>query len=289
MHARSLCFAATLFVSGLSALAHAEDDSETHIRAAYTASGDVAKLTVVNGGKKPSVKIDLKGKGKEIYGGEAVATIESGHGIVLIAVSIDAEKKPFQVVTLKDGKLSTPIGLPRPAKRENYPFAVAATATPDGFTIFFQEVETANPNEAHTYMVELDKTGAVTKEPAEVQIPWALAAAAWNGDGYHLGLFYTGGGGITLSMVSTTKDGSPQQHPDWATPAGMISDVHLVANGKSILAVYRGMGDRVYSTDVSKIGQWGQVSQKAKDLGALSASQTIAISAKGAVTKVKAK
>jgi hypothetical protein len=49
------------------------------------------------------------------------------------------------------------------------------------------------------------------------------------------------------------------------------------------------MGDRLLETDVTKIGQWGQVRTKAKDLGALSSAHAIAITAKGAATKIKAK
>ncbi|HEY5951804.1 MAG TPA: hypothetical protein VIV40_40190 [Kofleriaceae bacterium] len=279
--------AATLLFS---TYAHA-DDSETHIRAALAGSGDVARLTVVNGGKKPGVRLVVgKSKPTDIYPGEAAATIEAGHGKILIAVSIDSKKKPFQLLMLDAGKLGKPIALARPGKTENYPFAVVATTTPDGFTVFFQEVETANPNEAHTYMVELDKDGAISEELREVQIPWALAAAAWNGNGYHLGLLYTGeGAGARLSMVSTTSDGTPQGHPDWSSQAGAISDVHLVASGSAIRAFYRGTGGHLFESDVSKIGQWGQVSTKAKDLGALPMSQAIAITAKGAATKVSAK
>jgi hypothetical protein len=203
-------------------------------------------------------------------------------------VSIDSAKTPFQVVMVERGKPSEPRALARPNKRQDYPFAVVAAPTPDGFTVFFQEVEPQNPNEAHTYMVELDETGAVTAEAREIQVPWALAAAAWNGHGYHLGLYYSGEGmGARLSMVSLGKDGTPQQHPDWATQPGTISDVHLVATGASIRAVYRGTGNRLMETDVTKIGQWGRVSAKAKDLGALAASQAIAITAKGAATRVK--
>jgi hypothetical protein len=270
--------------------AHA-DDSETHVRAALTDKGEVARLTVTNGGKQPGVTLAVgQGKSTLLYAGEAAATIEAGHGRVLVAVSIDSAKSPFQIVMLERGKPSQPLALARPNKREDYPFAVVATPTPDGFTVFFQEVEPANPNEAHTYMVELDKTGAVTAEAREVQVPWALAAAAWNGNGYHLGLFYSGEArGARLSMVSLTKEGSPQQHPDWATQPGMISDVHLVASGGSIRAVYRGTGDRMMETDATKIGQWGRVTAKTNDLGALPASQAIAITAKGAATRVKAR
>jgi hypothetical protein len=138
-------------------------------------------------------------------------------------------------------------------------------------------------------MVKLDKTGALDGEATEVQIPWALGAAVWNGKGYHLALFYTGEmQGARLSMVSTTAAGSPEQHPDWASQPGAIADVHLVSTGNAIRVYYRGTGDRLIESDVTKIGQWGQVATKAKDLGALSAKQAIAITAKGTATKIKA-
>jgi hypothetical protein len=269
--------------------AHAAGDSETHIRAALTSGGDAVRVIVANGGKKPGVKLEVKGKTKDVYAGEAVATIEAGHGRVLVAVSIESAKTPFQIIVIDGDTVSKPTGIARPNKRDDYPFAIAATPTPDGFTVFFQEVQTDNPNEAHTYLVKLDKTGAVEGEAKEIQVPWWLAAAAWNGNGYHLGLFYAGqGNGTILSMVSLTKDGAPEQHPDWASQAGTIKDVHLVATGNSIRVYYRGTGDRMIESDVTKIGQWGQVSTKAKDLGALSAKQSIAITAKGAAIKVGA-
>jgi hypothetical protein len=285
MHARTLCLIATLLVSRF---ATAADATETHIRAALASNGDVAKVVVASGGKKPGVELVVGKAKKQVYAGEAVATIEPGHGIVLVAVSIPSKKQPFQIITIDGGKLGKPIALARPDKRDNYPFALAATATPDGFTVFFQEVEADNPNEAHTYMVELDKTGAVSEQAKEIQVPWWLAAATWNGNGYHLALFYAGGGtGTTLSMVSLSKDGAPEQHPDWATAPGAISDVHLISAGGRIRAVYRGTAGRMYETDVTKIGQWGQVSNKAKDLGAIGKQEAIAITAKGSVTKTK--
>ena len=287
MHARTLCLAATLLFASY---AHAADTSETHIRAALAANGDATKLTIVSGSKKAGVKIDIKGKSTQLFEGEAVGTVEAGHGRVLVALSITSKKTPFQIVMVEDGKLGKPVGIARPNKRVDFPFAIAATATPDGFSVFFQEVEADNANEAHTYMVQLDKEGAVTEEAKEIQVPWWLGAAAWNGSGYHLALFYAGEGtGTRLSMVSLTQEGSPEQHPDWATQAGMIDDIHLVASGKSIRAIYRGTGGRLVETDVSKIGQWGQVTAKSKDLGALAANQAIAITAKGAVTKIKAR
>ena len=122
------------------------------------------------------------------------------------------------------------------------------------------------------------------------QVPWWLAAAAWNGKGYHLALYYAGEGtGARLSMVSLTDAGVPEQHPDWASAPGQLSDMHLVAEGKSIFAYYRGGsgGDRLVLTDVTKIGQWGSKTQGAKNLGALAATEAIAINAKGKPVRVK--
>src|SRR5690606_26248049 len=98
MHATSLCLAATLL---LASSAHAADDSDTQIRAALTASGEPARLIVRTGGKKPAVKLWVGTKKPvDLYLGEAAATLEAGHGRVLIAVSIDSAKKPFQIVML---------------------------------------------------------------------------------------------------------------------------------------------------------------------------------------------
>lgn len=286
MHARTLGLVATLVCAST---ALAADSTETHTRAAF-AGNDVARVVVTNGGKKPGVQVQLGKQKKDVYAGEAVATLEAGHGRVLIAVGIAAKKQPFQLMTIEKGKLSDPVGVSRPNQRADYPFAIAATATPEGFTVFFQEVETDNPSEAHTYMVTLDKTGAVSEEAREIQVPWWLGAAAWNGKGYHLALYYAGeGAGTRLSMVSLSKDGTPEQHPDWASQPGMISDLHLVASGDRIRAIYRGTGNRMMETDVTTIGQWGRVANKARDLGALSSSEAIAITAKGGATKVKAK
>jgi hypothetical protein len=91
---------------------------------------------------------------------------------------------------------------------------------------------------------------------------------------------------MRLSMVSTDENGSPQQHPDWASPPGALSDVHLVAAGDKLLAYYRN-ADRLTVTDVTKIGQWGGTPKAGRDLGALATGAAIAINAKGQATSVK--
>jgi len=259
-------------------------------RAELADGGDPVRIVWTSGGKKPGAKLEAKGTSIDLYKGEAIGTLKTAHGTTLVAISVDDPKAPFRIAVFDGKKLSKVQKLARPAKQSNFPFAIAATRTPEGFTVFFQEVETGNPNEAHTFMVDVAKDGTAG-EPKEVPVPWALGDAIWNGKGYHLALMYTGEmRGARLSMVSLTASGQPEQHPDWATQPGAISDVHLVETDGTIKAIYRGgAGDHMYSTDVTKIGQWGQVTAKTSDLGALATSQVIAINAKGQPTKVKTK
>ncbi|HUS30889.1 MAG TPA: hypothetical protein VMZ53_20400 [Kofleriaceae bacterium] len=257
-------------------------------RAELTDGGDPVRLVMTSGGKKPGIKLESKNGSLELVTAEGVGTMKTAHGTTLIALEVDDAKEPFRIALFDGKKLTKVQRFARPAKQSNFPFAIAATRTPEGFTVFFQEVETANPNEAHTFMLAVQKDGTAG-ELKEVQIPWALADAIWNGNGYHLALYYTGEmRGARLSMVSTSADGQPQGHPDWATQPGAISDLHLVETDGKIRAIYRNV-DHMYSTDVTKIGQWGQVTAKTSDLGALPTTSLIAITAKGQATKVKTK
>ena len=258
-------------------------------RAEITEGGESVRLVMTSGGKKPGVRLEAKNASIDLFQGEAIGTLKSAHGTMLIALSTADAKEPFRIALFDGKKISKVQKLARPAKQTNVPFAISATRTPDGFTVFFQEVEMNNPNEAHTFMVEVGKDDGKAGEIKEVQIPWALGDAIWNGNGYHLALMYTGEmRGARLAMVSATPSGVPQGHPDWATQPSAITDIHLVETDGTIKAIYRGgVGDHMYSTDVTKIGQWGQVTDKTTDLGALAANTVIAINGKGQPTKVK--
>ncbi len=282
MHRRVLVLLAMLL--GLGPATAAAQPAEISARGAVAPNGDPIQLVMISGGKSPNLSLSIgKAKATKLYGGEGVGSIAVGHGKVVVAYAAYDAKAPYRVHVV-DGEDTA---LPRTSKRIDLPYAVAVTSTPDGFSVLFQEIEQKNVNEAHTYLLTLDKDGKADSELREVQIPWALGDIAWNGNGYHLALYYAGGDGVRLSMVSTTKDGVPQGHPDWASAPGLVSDVHLVADGKRIRAFYRGgMGDRLYETDVTKIGNWGSVANKAKDLGALGGKQVIGIAGNGTPTKI---
>lgn len=252
--------------------------------AAIAPGGDEVRLVTSFGGTVGATLRTGKGEPKTLAKADSVGAIEVAHGKVVVALAT-METKPFRVVA---GDKTYDVA--RPNKTASMPFAMGMTSTPKGFTVFFQEVEVNNPNEAHTYMLLLDKDGKPDGAAKEVAVPWWLADAQWNGAGYHLALYYAGEmRGSRLSMVSLTEAGVPQQHPDWASQPGQLSDLHLVADGKKILAYYRGgVGDKLYVTDVTTIGQWGGNAQAAKDLGALDATASIAIDEKGQPVRVKA-
>jgi hypothetical protein len=224
-----------------------------------------------------------------IYAGPAAATLAVGHKVLVIAYAVDEERGPFRVRAAPlDGagpRLGPGVQIERPqGAARGMPFAVVATSTPDGFAVFFQEVETDDPTAAHTYLVRLDGDGDPSGPATEVNVPWSLADAIWNGAGFHLALFYPGdGSGMRLSMVSLSADGSPQQHPDWASAAGYIADVHLVSTGGRIRAFYRGgaAGDRVLESDVTAIRSWGNEPPAARAHGSIGSSDVIVLAIDG--------
>jgi len=262
--------------------------SQPEVRAAIGPKGELIRLVTV-WDKGARLAVD-KSKPLRLHKGEVAGTVTTGHGRVVIALAGDDAREPFRVRVLDTTGLGEPTRVARPTKRHDVPFAVVATSTPEGFALFFQEVETDDPSAAHTYLVLLDKEGKPAAAAGEIPVPWALAAAAWNGSGYHLALIYPGDQrGMRLSMVSLSTAGKPEQHPDWASRAGYIADVHLVARGDEIRAFYRGGagGDRLLESDVSAIGSWGREPAKAKDRGALSAHRAIAIAKSGKPRKVR--
>lgn len=285
MHARTVCLAVALALAPAVAAAQGAD---TTVRAAIGPAGEPVRLVMTSGGKTPGLTLTVgKAKPEKLFKGESIGTVKVGHEKIVVAYAVDDPKTAFRVHVVGGDDFT----IKRPTKRGDVPYAVVMASTPTGFMVLFQDIEATNTNEAHTYLVELDKAGKPTADatnaPREVAIPWALGDAAWNGAGYHLALFYAGGDGVRLSMVSMTKDGTPQQHPDWSSKAGLVSDVHLVTDGDKIRAFYRGgMGDRLLESDVTKIRGWGGEPPKAKDHGAISSKQSIAINAKGQPTKL---
>jgi len=224
------------------------------------------------------------GHAVELYDGMGAATLVAGHDAVLVAYGVDEARTPFRYrLVRREGdtvRVGDAVEMHRPGSRRDLPFAVVATPTEDGFSIFYQEIQEDDPSAAHTYLLHVGADGRPAGQAQEVRVPWSLAAAVDNGHGFHLALIYPGDArGMRLSMVSFSPAGQPQQHPDWSSRPGMIDDVHLVRNGGTIKVFYRGGdgGDRLLERDVTRIGSWGHNPPAARDHGRLRQSQAILI------------
>jgi hypothetical protein len=273
------------FASPVVALAQGGPPAQVDARAAAIGDRTVSVLTrwEADGSGSGRLLVDGRPPTTLYDGGGGAATVATGHGVWLVAYEVDAAREPFRArVVRRDGDGVT-IGdeqrLSRPGGRHDLPFAVAATSTPDGFSVFFQEIQEDDPSAARTYLARLDRSGARTGALVEVPIPWSLAGAIWNGAGYHLALIYPGAmNGMRLSMVSTTPEAQPQQHPDWASAAGFVTDVHLAKSGTRILAFYRGgSGDRIFESDVTQIRGWGSEPPSATRHGAIGEGEAIVV------------
>jgi hypothetical protein len=264
--------------------AHAQ--TRTDVRAAITPKDDVARV-VSTWGKHSNARLEIN-DGKPIVVSEvgAAAAIATGHGKTVIALDSDNGVEPFEIRVLDGKQASKPATLARPNERWDMPFAVAIAVTPDGFAVFLQEVQSDDATAAHTYLATLDADGKPVGAATEIAVPWALGDAAWDGTGFHLALYYNDGRGVRLSMVTTSADGAPRGHPDWASKSGVISEAHLVASDGKVRAFYRN-GEHLYEADVTRVGSWGQEPAAPKDRGALAWSQTIAITATGDAKKVR--
>ncbi len=295
-------FVCALFVTTVvvaPARAQPPDGPPTHVdrRVVPLAGGAVARLVSTWAPTEEASGLDLTlgdGPTVSLVHGSAPGAIEASGGVLLVAYEVAGSDRPFRVrIARREGTafvLAEARELARPGARSgDYPFAVAIAPLPDGFAVFFEEVQSDDPSAARTYLFHVDRDGAPTDTGSEIPVPWPVAAAVWNGHGFHLALLFPGGGGgMRLSMVSLTDAGQPQQHPDWSSAAGYVGDVHLVVAGDHVRAFYRGGsgGEHLLESDVTAIRGWGSEPPHARDHGPLASDASICISADGAMSRV---
>lgn len=267
-------------------------------RSAVLASGEVARLVV-------RWTPDDATSGAAVAIGEAAPTllvrgasagaVERGERVAIVAYETADRTAPFRYRVIRRNGASDELGpeqrLPRPGSRtDDFPFAVSIAPIPGrGFALFYEEVQSDDPSAARTYLYFLDLDGTVVGDGREIGVPWPIAASVWNGRGFHLALLYPGGGGgMRLSMVSLTPEGTPEQHPDWASSAGYVADVHLVVAAERIVAHYHGggAGDRWLESDVTAIRSWGSDPPRATDHGPVDLDVSFAVGLDGRIVRV---
>lgn len=299
----AFCALALLFAALVPAPARAQppEGPPTHVdrRVVPLEGGSTARLVATWAPTEEASSLELslgEAAPVAIVRGGAPGAIEIGGGVLLVAYEVGGSDRPFRArIARRQGAayvLGEPRELARPGARTgDYPFAVAIAPLPEGFAVFFEEVQSDDPSAARTYLFRFDREGVPLDAGHEIPVPWPVAAAAWNGHGFHLALTYPGGGGgMRLSMVTLTAEGQPQQHPDWSSAAGFVADVHLVVAGDHVRAFYRGGsgGDRLLESDVTAVRGWGSEPPRARDHGALAGDAAISIAADGQPTRIPA-
>ena len=220
------------------------------VRAALAVRLDAALVAVVRGGSTPFVRFAV--------------------------VRLDAQGEPG----------SAPVTSDASAQRtgDASPDTVIACPDPEGFTVMWQELvgQSGRP-EARTYLARIAPDGSWVERPHVVDVPWAIAAFAFNGHGYHLALYYTGSGpaDTRLSFVTLDRAGHPEQHPWWVTRPEMIDEVQLSPIAGGVAAFYRGGADAssLRSVEVTSVGQWGTDPGAPTEHGSVSADAPFALRA----------
>lgn len=233
---------------------------------------------------------DMRGIGRavSVHRGSAAITAlaaRDGQAAVVLAERGQSPRVRIALVDLPQGRNGTPrvrrtINAARDTRGRFAPSSAVIAPTPEGFTVIWQEQLLTDANaDVRTYMGRLAPDGSWASAPRQVAIPWALAALAWNGRGYHLAIYFGGGWGgngspeqTRICLVTLSPDGTPEQHPWWASPAGPVDETQLVPVGGDQLAlVWRGGPDgtvlRAQMT-TSVLG-WGQEPPAPADHGRL--------------------
>jgi len=223
----------------------------------------------------------------QVHEGPAVVTAVATRGNTVLVAMVHAGARSFARLVLADigpdGRLAAREAIDAPRRNDGdfAPASVVACPDPEGFTVLWQEPSARDPrSDVRTYMARIASDGSWLQRPAVVEVPWALAAIAHNGHGYHLALYFDTEAGVTrVCLVTLTAAGVPEQHPWWASAAGPTDEVQLAVRGDRVLAFYRGGpgGDRLLSADVTAVGQWGAEPGAARAQGEIRRDQEFAL------------
>lgn len=197
-------------------------------------------------------------------GSPAYAWAEAGDRGLLVALIGASPTVEVRFVPIAHGRPGAvrAHALRRVAGEDRSPVGAAIAATPDGFSVFWQEASTSNPRALfETYLARFDRDGRPVGETTLVNAAWPIADVAWmpSRDQYYFLLYYGGGDprGTRLCGVHVDPDRLANvEHPWWASVPGMIDEARLIVRGDRAIALYRD-DDHLYEIDVTE-GRWGQ-------------------------------
>jgi hypothetical protein len=224
------------------------------------------------GQRRATIAVERGAARATLHEGATVRTAVASSGDVILVTAFHGGDRAFArafTAELRGGAWSVrpPVDLardPDAVRRGLRPAAAIASPSPGGFTIVLQEQDAGSPDaDVVTTMSRVALDGTLAAAPHAIAVPWALAALAWNGRGYHLAVLYGGGGApgtACICLVTLSEAGAPEQHPWWASPFDAVGDVQLVAraDGAVELVWREGDGRAIAAATWSTVGHWGQ-------------------------------
>jgi hypothetical protein len=118
-------------------------------------------------------------------------------------------------------------------RRPRFPADAVVASTPRGFAVMVQHQERDPTANVVTTLTVIGSDGAEVEATHVVAVPWALADLVHAGDGYELAVLWGGwdasmAGSARVCLVHLTAEGSPTEHPWWASPAVPLTSIELL-------------------------------------------------------------
>jgi len=255
---------ALVFVAAVPAAAQDQAFGESHF--VGDTAVDVAVRWTGRAGQ-PHGRVDIRAgeTTRNLHDGTpAYAWAEGGDRGLLVAMIGASPTVEVRYVPIADGR---PGGvratrLRRIAGEDRSPVGAAIAATPDGFSVFWQEASTSNPQSLYeTYLARFDHDGRPVGETTRVNAAWPIADVAWmpSRNQYYFLLYYGGrdprGTRLCGVHIDPTRLANVE-HPWWASTPGAIDEARLLVRGDRVVALYRDDG-HLFEIDVTE-GAWGR-------------------------------
>ncbi len=202
------------------------------------------------------------------YEGRTVRTVAASQGDVVGIGYYHGGPEPFAGIVIVDLARGARVDVSLPVAGASSPLRPAGlviAADAGGFAVVLQEQQADVNADVTSTFARVGLDGAWISPPRPAAIPWGLAALGAAPDGsYELAVLFGGwgqgaaSGQARICLVTLRADGSPSEHPWWASANETLTDVRVAVSAAGIDLFYRTAGDELRHHRFARDGGWGQ-------------------------------
>jgi len=217
--------------------------------------------------RRAEVDVIRSGSRVRAYEGRTVRTASAAHGDVVGIGYYHGGPEPFAGIVIVDLARGARTEVPLPVAGASSPLRPAGlviTADASGFAVVLQEQQADVNADVSSTFARIGLDGAWVTAPRAAAIPWGLAALGAAPDGsYELAVLFGGwgqggSGQARICLVTLRPDGSPSEHPWWASANETLTDVRVAVSAAGIDVFYRTASDELRHHRFARDGGWGQ-------------------------------